>query len=272
MKKTNITLAIDDSFFRRRSKDNSVTKFYNVFDSNYKVVESIHEGHGVCTYWSNTTIRKKILKAVRDNKPNQITIHGGIPNGAWVIACTKLIKEIRKISNARIILPVHHHVNYSDAIAEANTKRVCGMFRNCESLSIVKYYRPLGIKYVDTDNRHPTTVCYFIEAVLLYCLLTGIQPKVGNTYKAVQNKEKIVGYISADRGVLPQPTLKKGHTGYRVKALQKWLNGHGQKLKIDGNYGQKTEASVKVVERKCGIKVDGIYGGGTFQAFKKMIK
>lgn len=55
------------------------------------------------------------------------------------------------------------------------------------------------------------------------------------------------------------PTLKEGHGGKPVRALQKRLNklGYGAGA-VDGLFGNQTEAAVKKFEKKHGLKVDGI--------------
>lgn len=60
------------------------------------------------------------------------------------------------------------------------------------------------------------------------------------------------------------PTLKKGSKGEAVKELQRILG-----IKVDGDFGIRTEASVKVFQVKNNLAVDGIVGAKTWQALKK---
>ncbi len=57
-----------------------------------------------------------------------------------------------------------------------------------------------------------------------------------------------------------------GQTGDRVKDLQGLLNRfYGEILKLDGIFGEKTEAQVKRFQRSCNLsKVDGIVGPQTW--------
>ncbi len=57
------------------------------------------------------------------------------------------------------------------------------------------------------------------------------------------------------------PTLKKGSKGDAVKTLQKLL---GNGLKIDGDFGAKTETAVKQYQQIKLLKVDGIVGKNTW--------
>lgn len=61
-------------------------------------------------------------------------------------------------------------------------------------------------------------------------------------------------------------TLKKGSKGDEVEVLQHLLNVEGHKVKIDGDYGQKTEAAVKMLQKAHGLEDDGIVGPATWKA------
>ena len=60
--------------------------------------------------------------------------------------------------------------------------------------------------------------------------------------------------------------LKNGCSGSDVKALQELLNQLGATLEVDGQFGSKTEAAVKVFQKKAGVKQDGKYGDQTHSA------
>ena len=61
-------------------------------------------------------------------------------------------------------------------------------------------------------------------------------------------------------------TLKKGSKGDDVIALQHLLNVEGYKLTIDGDFGAKTEAAVKMYQKAHGLDDDGIVGAKTWAA------
>jgi hypothetical protein len=63
----------------------------------------------------------------------------------------------------------------------------------------------------------------------------------------------------------PLPTLRWGAKGEDVSRLQRLLNNRivpTPKLRIDGKFGNKTYAAVRVFQRLRGITVDGIVGPG----------
>ena len=61
-------------------------------------------------------------------------------------------------------------------------------------------------------------------------------------------------------------TLKKGSRGDEVEVLQHLLNLEGHKLTIDGNFGLKTEAVVKLFQEVHDLEADGIVGPKTWAA------
>lgn len=61
-------------------------------------------------------------------------------------------------------------------------------------------------------------------------------------------------------------TLRKGDKGDDVVALQHLLNVEGYKVSIDGDFGPKTEAAVKMLQKACHLEEDGICGPKTWAA------
>lgn len=61
------------------------------------------------------------------------------------------------------------------------------------------------------------------------------------------------------------PTLRRGSTGELVKQLQRTLNFLlEENLTVDGVFGAKTEAAVKVFQSKMGLTADGVVGPKTW--------
>lgn len=58
----------------------------------------------------------------------------------------------------------------------------------------------------------------------------------------------------------PNQVLRKGNRGDNVKILQRKLNLFGGHLTVDGDFGDKTETSVKNFQRYWKLAVDGIVG------------
>lgn len=66
-----------------------------------------------------------------------------------------------------------------------------------------------------------------------------------------------------------KPTLRRGGRSASVKDLQRLLNAllkPAAGLKVDGIFGQNTDAAVRAFQRQCGLKVDGIVGKNTWGA------
>jgi murein DD-endopeptidase MepM/ murein hydrolase activator NlpD len=52
--------------------------------------------------------------------------------------------------------------------------------------------------------------------------------------------------------------LRPGASGADVKALQRKLRARGIKVPLDGTYGKKTRAGVRILQRKLGLKATGV--------------
>lgn len=50
----------------------------------------------------------------------------------------------------------------------------------------------------------------------------------------------------------------------RIGPLQELLNAHGAKIKVDGNFGDQTEAAIKKFQRAHRLKADGVVGPETW--------
>lgn len=61
-------------------------------------------------------------------------------------------------------------------------------------------------------------------------------------------------------------TLRKGDKGDQVEVLQHLLNVEGHKVTIDGDFGARTEAAVKLFQEVHDLEADGIVGAKTWAA------
>jgi len=78
--------------------------------------------------------------------------------------------------------------------------------------------------------------------------------------KPVEKPKDKYGYI------LPEPTLKRGNSGDRVRELQRFLNWYcNAKLIFDGKFGAKTEEKLKIFQMTEGLSADGIYGNNSYR-------
>jgi hypothetical protein len=62
---------------------------------------------------------------------------------------------------------------------------------------------------------------------------------------------------------LKYPTLKRGSKGQDVRRLQAMIG-----IKVDGDFGPKTEAALKAKQKKLGVVVDGRCGPYTWRALE----
>ena len=89
-------------------------------------------------------------------------------------------------------------------------------------------------------------------------------------YQGAENiKPEIPVYHLGDR------TLRKEMEGQDVKELQEALIRLGYNLGsygADGDFGTATEKAVKEFQTKAGIKVDGIFGKGSYAALMEMVQ
>lgn len=73
-----------------------------------------------------------------------------------------------------------------------------------------------------------------------------------------------------DKPFRPQHWLKKGDQGWDVEVLQRSLDhlprGGTYRLKVDGDFGLKTDAAVRDFQKHHGLDVDGVVGPQTAKA------
>lgn len=72
-----------------------------------------------------------------------------------------------------------------------------------------------------------------------------------------------------DAYVPPPPTLRKGDRGPQVQTVQGRLNAHGANLKVDGDFGPLTAATLKGFQKQRGLVDDAICGPMTWAALLK---
>ncbi|NHN55755.1 peptidoglycan-binding protein [Calidifontibacter sp. DB0510] len=71
---------------------------------------------------------------------------------------------------------------------------------------------------------------------------------------------------TAPAGFKAGATLRRGSTGYRVKALQQGLRGRfNSQVAVDGDYGAYTEGAIKAVQKLGRLQIDGVCGPATQQ-------
>jgi peptidoglycan hydrolase-like protein with peptidoglycan-binding domain len=71
---------------------------------------------------------------------------------------------------------------------------------------------------------------------------------------------------------LAGPKLCPWESGPAVIELQELLNAHGFRLKVDGDFGEKTAAAVATYQRQHSLRIDGIVGNYTWAALKTTVQ
>lgn len=66
--------------------------------------------------------------------------------------------------------------------------------------------------------------------------------------------------VNAAASPLSRPCLYPWDSGHAVSEMQELLCAHGFWVRVDGDYGWRTEVAVKAYQKKCGFRVDGIVG------------
>lgn len=68
------------------------------------------------------------------------------------------------------------------------------------------------------------------------------------------------------------PTLYPWDVGPAVAEMQELLRANGFELRIDGDFGWRTETRVKQFQKRHGIKIDGVVGAQTWAALKNHVR
>ncbi len=71
---------------------------------------------------------------------------------------------------------------------------------------------------------------------------------------------------------LAGPKLCPWESGPVVIELQELLNAHGFRLKVDGDFGERTAAAVATYQRQHGLRIDSIVGEQTWAALKTTVQ
>lgn len=123
---------------------------------------------------------------------------------------------------------------------------------------------------VDLHQYTSNGICPGIPGTVDLNRLTGAKPLEWFTGKAADEKpvEEIVfpqrGYFEIGDGYEQLKSFKP-----EIKKVQKIANAiTGAGLKVDGKYGEKTEAAVRKLQEIVGTKVDGLFGPKTLDAIK----
>ncbi|MGG6297206.1 peptidoglycan-binding domain-containing protein [Leptolyngbya sp. AN02str] len=68
------------------------------------------------------------------------------------------------------------------------------------------------------------------------------------------------------------PVLCPWEMGEAVADLQELLCAHGYEVRVDQDFGWKTEAAVRAFQADSGLRIDGVVGSQTWYVLTKMVK
>lgn len=84
--------------------------------------------------------------------------------------------------------------------------------------------------------------------------------------------EKSSSEIQHSPAATARPTLYPWDVGPAVARMQELLRAHGFPLRVDGDYGWRTETAVKTFQRRYGLRIDGVVGPETWATLMSTVK
>jgi hypothetical protein len=125
---------------------------------------------------------------------------------------------------------------------------------------------------------HPSTR-YVISNARIFHIDDGFKPRAysGTNLHHGHDHESIKHTLVAENSKAPWkfissaptwPLLREGMSGMAVFELQAYLNGHGGSLRLDSDFGDATDNTVRAFQKSKGLRVDGVVGPQTIQALR----
>jgi N-acetylmuramoyl-L-alanine amidase len=126
-----------------------------------------------------------------------------------------------------------------------------------------KYNIPIANVVRHYDVSHKCCPAYFVN-----------DTKAWNKFKSdIIGTTKTYKPYTGRFPVLPKRGyFKRGDSGSEVRSLQALLNWLGYKIAVDGDFGEKTEASVKSYQKLYKLEVDGLFGKASLAKAKRIKK
>ena len=209
----------------------------------FKVKEFACKGNGCCEKVKIDTELAEYLQKIRD--------HFGVPvviNSAY--RCTLHNRVIGGASKSKHLSGMAADI----AVKGIKPSEVAKYAESIGILGIGLYETASDGYFVHIDTRKNKSFWYSQKQI--YRSTFGGALK--KSYTGVFPKLPVRGY------------LKKGDSGIQVMRLQRFLNWYGgYELSVDGEMGPLTVKSVKVFQKKEGLKSDGLFGS---ESLKKAVK
>lgn len=98
-------------------------------------------------------------------------------------------------------------------------------------------------------------------------MVAKIKEKVASVKKKAAEKKVVVKTkVAKNTKKITYPQIQRGAEGELVVQLQDFLVRHGSKVKIDGIFGIGTYTAVKAFQKHNGLKVTGVADSKTWDA------
>ncbi len=94
-------------------------------------------------------------------------------------------------------------------------------------------------------------------------LATGMVATMAMTASTTAASAAVVAHRTETASLQPAltwPLVRRGDFGPRVVKIQFLLNQHGIHVKVDGKFGPRTQAAVRLFQKRSGLFPDGIVG------------
>lgn len=191
----------------------------------------------------DSTVRKKIAQAMRSAcSNNNIGYDQSNRNGLYNNIKTKGFDPakctVKTETDCSALVRVCVCFALAKSIPDFNTSGEKNVLNN------------LGVFDILTDSKYTTKSDYLLEGDILVTKTKGHTIVILNDGSKVNSSNNIIS-----------STLNKGDKGSEVRELQENLNTIiNVGLKVDGDFGDKTEFAVIKFQARYGLSVDGVYG------------
>ena len=160
---------------------------------------------------------------------------------------------------------------YEACIAAGGLKGNRASPRQAKAYTILKKFEGAGVLlecgFMDSRTDAPVILTESYSKLIGYAVMEAVAKYAGLKKKGEEDdlEEETVKEVSCQVDVR---VLKSGASGDDVKAMQYLLEANGCKGKMDkkkyGSFGSKTEAALKLYQKKMGLEVDGSCGPKTW--------
>lgn len=215
--------------------------------------------------WDVALFMKKNGYAIRNNG----TAWNGIPAAMKAFG----LKDVKAINVSSSMAEVWKYLEKgycADFLFRAGSRGGITWTSSGHYVAVTDYKVKNGKHYLYTRDsggrNHTGWYCYETQ-------MRGLIPKVWVGLVKPKEVKPITKPTGKYSGNYPTTTIQKGSKGADVKLWQRFLNWYGGfKLKVDGDFGTKTDEATRAFQKTEALTEDGIVGTKTRTAAKKYKK